>query len=73
MCSGSSDRDEKEHAQDDESGDDDPKGTGVEESKRPDVRQRRNVTSFALRKPGPRVAHTAARQSLSVSLTPWAR
>jgi hypothetical protein len=33
MCSGSSDSDEKEHAQDDESGDDDPKGKGVIESK----------------------------------------
>ena len=34
MCSRSSDRDEKEHAQDDESGDDAPEGTGVKESKR---------------------------------------
>ena len=34
MCSGSSDSDEKEHAQDDESGDDDPEGKGVEEFKR---------------------------------------
>ena len=34
MCSECSDSDEKEHAQDDESGDDDPKGKGVEESKR---------------------------------------
>ena len=34
MCSGSSDRDEKrEHAQDDESGDDDAKGKRVKESK----------------------------------------
>ena len=34
MCTGSSDKDEKEHAQDDESGDDGPEGTGVKESKR---------------------------------------
>ena len=33
MCSESSDSDEIEHAQDDESGDDDPKGKGVIESK----------------------------------------
>ena len=33
MCAGSSDSDEREHAQDDESGDDDPKGNGVIESK----------------------------------------
>ena len=32
-CAGSSDSDEKEHAQDDESGDDDPKGKGGIESK----------------------------------------
>ena len=33
MCSGGSDSDETEHAQDDESGDDDRKGKGVKESK----------------------------------------
>ena len=33
MCSESSDSDEIEHAQDDESGDDEPKGKGVIESK----------------------------------------
>ena len=34
MCSGSSGSDEKEHAQDDESRDDDPEGKRVKESKR---------------------------------------
>ena len=33
MCSAGSDSAEKEHAQDDEGGDDDPKGQGVIESK----------------------------------------
>ena len=34
MCSGNSDSDEKEHAQDDASGDDEPKGKGARESQR---------------------------------------
>ena len=39
MCSGSSDSDEKEHAQDEESGEDDPKGRqrGIENPRDNDV------------------------------------